>query len=68
MESVRDDRGDVGGGTCADALGSADDEDVFPFEVDGIVFFSTALDVFVLWVEPARYHFSAEVGFELGEI
>lgn len=38
--------------TCANALSSADDEDVFSFEIEGIVFFSAALDVFMLWVEP----------------
>lgn len=40
-------------GTCADALGSANYEDVFSFEVFGVVFFATSLNVAVLRVEPA---------------
>lgn len=57
-----------GGGdrTSTNALRPADDEDVFFFEIQCIIFLFAALDVSVLGVEPIRYHFVTEGGWDLG--
>ena len=45
------------GRTCADALGAAYDEDVFPLETLDVVFSFAPLDVPILGEDTARYHF-----------